>query len=269
MISLKKGNPVAVIYTGKDEGKKIFITNDSGDTELKQDPLELFGNHELAPSKKLMSAAQRRAIRTALLDDRRDYPSELEDHMESLRELYDRKNRYEYRTDSETLCVYPSKDSERIFVAGKSGSGKSTFTAQYIREYTEMFPKRNVFLISTHEDEKAATSRRDGKAVRETDRRLVRCVTKRNNGGTFPFCSPIPAGRMEKQNEHQIGGDHYVTKSVQPWDAMKAWMSHEEFAGFLRGNVIKYIARYKDKGGLDDLQKARHYLDKFVNSCRI
>lgn len=69
---------------------------------------------------------------------------------------------------------------------------------------------------------------------------------------------------MEKQNEHQIGGDHYVTKSVQPWDAMKAWMSHEEFAGFLRGNVIKYIARYKDKGGLDDLQKARHYLDKLI-----
>lgn len=69
---------------------------------------------------------------------------------------------------------------------------------------------------------------------------------------------------MENQNEHQIGGDHYVTKSVQPWDAMKAWMSHEEFAGFLRGNVIKYIARYKDKGGLDDLQKARHYLDKLI-----
>jgi len=64
--------------------------------------------------------------------------------------------------------------------------------------------------------------------------------------------------------EMQVGGDHYVTKSVQPWDAMKAWMSHEEFAGFLRGNVIKYIARYKDKGGLDDLQKARHYLDKLI-----
>lgn len=64
--------------------------------------------------------------------------------------------------------------------------------------------------------------------------------------------------------EMQVGGDHYVTKLVQPWDAMKAWMSHEEFAGFLRGNVIKYIARYKDKGGLDDLQKARHYLDKLI-----
>jgi len=64
----------------------------------------------------------------------------------------------------------------------------------------------------------------------------------------------------------QIGGDHYVTKAVQPWDAMQAWMSHEEFAGFLRGNVIKYIARYKDKGGVADLQKARHYLDKLIET---
>ena len=65
-------------------------------------------------------------------------------------------------------------------------------------------------------------------------------------------------------NSRQVGGDHYVTKAVQPWDAMQAWMSHEEFAGFLRGNVIKYIARYKDKGGVADLQKARHYLDKLI-----
>jgi hypothetical protein len=155
MISLKKGNPVAVICTGKDEGKKIFITDDTGLSELKQDPLELFGNNELAPSKKPISAAHRKAIRTALLDDRTDYPSGLDEHMELLRAAYDHKNRYEYRTDSETLCVYPSKNSERVFVAGKSGSGKSTFTAQYIREYTEMYPKRNVFLISTHEEEKA------------------------------------------------------------------------------------------------------------------
>ena len=155
MISLKKGNPVAVICTGKDEGKKIFIADDTGASELKQDPLELFGNNELAPSKKPITAAHRRAIRTALLDERYDYPPELEDHMEILRREYDKKNRYEYRTDSETLCVYPAKGSERVFVAGKSGSGKSTFTAQYIREYTEMYPKRNVFLISTHEEEKA------------------------------------------------------------------------------------------------------------------
>lgn len=62
----------------------------------------------------------------------------------------------------------------------------------------------------------------------------------------------------------QVGGDHYVAKAVQPWHAMAAWMSREQFVGFLRGNVIKYLARCDDKGGIADLQKARHYLDKLI-----
>jgi len=65
-------------------------------------------------------------------------------------------------------------------------------------------------------------------------------------------------------NEIQVGGDHYKSKKVQPWDAMESWMSPEQFEGFLRGNVIKYIARYKDKDGLKDVQKARHYLEKLI-----
>lgn len=69
---------------------------------------------------------------------------------------------------------------------------------------------------------------------------------------------------MSKADDRQVGGDHYKTKSIQPWDAMKAWMSPGEFCGFLQGNVIKYIARYKDKDGVADLEKARHYLDKLI-----
>jgi len=41
-------------------------------------------------------------------------------------------------------------------------------------------------------------------------------------------------------------------------------MSPAQFAGFLRGNVIKYVARCEDKGGLEDLKKASHYLDKLI-----
>lgn len=65
-------------------------------------------------------------------------------------------------------------------------------------------------------------------------------------------------------NKTQIGGNHYTSKSVQPWEAMQSWMSHEEFTGFLRGNVIKYVARCNDKGGVEDLKKAQHYLDKLI-----
>lgn len=56
---------------------------------------------------------------------------------------------------------------------------------------------------------------------------------------------------------------HY-DKDIQPWDALRAWLSPEEFRGFLRGNVVKYLARCRDKGGVDDLKKAAHYLEKLI-----
>ena len=67
-----------------------------------------------------------------------------------------------------------------------------------------------------------------------------------------------------KADDVQFGGDHYRALGIQPWNAMEAWMSPEAFAGFLRGNVIKYIARTEKKGGVEDLKKARHYLDKLI-----
>jgi hypothetical protein len=70
--------------------------------------------------------------------------------------------------------------------------------------------------------------------------------------------------KLEKQLASQVGSTHYVTKSIQPWTAMESWMSPEEFEGFLRGNVIKYIARYKDKDGIKDILKAKHYLEKLL-----
>ena len=65
-------------------------------------------------------------------------------------------------------------------------------------------------------------------------------------------------------SSHQVGGDHYRQKTIQPWTAMESWMTREEFEGYLRGNVIKYIARYKDKNGIEDVYKARHYLERLT-----
>jgi hypothetical protein len=74
---------------------------------------------------------------------------------------------------------------------------------------------------------------------------------------------------MSAAGKHQVGGSHYTELAVQPWAAMQSWMSTEAFAGFLRGNVIKYVARCDAKGGVEDLRKARHYLDKLIElECR-
>ena len=60
-------------------------------------------------------------------------------------------------------------------------------------------------------------------------------------------------------NEEQVGGRHYIEKSIQPWDYIIA-----NKMGYLEGNIIKYVSRYKEKGGVEDLIKAAHYLDKLI-----
>lgn len=65
-------------------------------------------------------------------------------------------------------------------------------------------------------------------------------------------------------DSRQVAGEHYTSKEIQPWDAMQCWMTEEQYKGFMLGNVIKYIARFQDKGGRIDLEKARHYLDKLI-----
>lgn len=54
----------------------------------------------------------------------------------------------------------------------------------------------------------------------------------------------------------QVGGDHYQKHAIQPWEYAEI-----NKLSFLEGNVVKYITRYKDKGGKEDLQKAKHCID--------
>lgn len=60
-------------------------------------------------------------------------------------------------------------------------------------------------------------------------------------------------------NQTQIGGTHYRAKPIQPWDFIAA-----NRLGFFEGNIVKYVCRRREKGGIDDLRKARHYLDKLI-----
>lgn len=61
-------------------------------------------------------------------------------------------------------------------------------------------------------------------------------------------------------NDTQVGGSHY-DKAIQPWDYIIA-----NNIGYLEGNIIKYVTRYKDKNGLQDLLKAQHYLKKLIET---
>lgn len=67
----------------------------------------------------------------------------------------------------------------------------------------------------------------------------------------------------------QVGGDHYTRMCIQPWDAFDSWLTHEQFIGYLLGTAIAYLARFNvedsfGKGGLSDIQKAEHCLQKLI-----
>jgi len=70
-------------------------------------------------------------------------------------------------------------------------------------------------------------------------------------------------------SSRQVGGDHYMEAGIQPWDAMAAWLTPEEFRGFLKGNAIKYLARANRKGKQQDIEKAKHYLDKYMEVLHV
>ena len=60
-------------------------------------------------------------------------------------------------------------------------------------------------------------------------------------------------------NDVQVAGTHYKNKAIQPWDYIIG-----NNLGYLEGNIVKYVSRWKDKGGVDDLRKAQHYLSKLI-----
>lgn len=53
---------------------------------------------------------------------------------------------------------------------------------------------------------------------------------------------------------------HYTQFKIQP-----AVFIGENKLGYFEGNVVKYVCRYKQKNGLEDLKKARHYLDMLIS----
>ena len=62
-------------------------------------------------------------------------------------------------------------------------------------------------------------------------------------------------------NSRQIGGSHYKQFTYETWDVILDWG-----LGYLDGNAVKYLSRWRHKGGIEDLKKARHYIDKLIET---
>ena len=57
----------------------------------------------------------------------------------------------------------------------------------------------------------------------------------------------------------QIAGNHYKSLKIQPIEYI-----HANGISFAEGSVIKYVSRWRDKGGIKDLEKAKHFIELLI-----
>jgi hypothetical protein len=69
----------------------------------------------------------------------------------------------------------------------------------------------------------------------------------------------IDCQTVEKAIHKQVAGDHYKDMPIQPVQYI-----HANALGYFEGNVVKYISRWRKKGGVADLEKAKHYVELLI-----
>ena len=80
--------------------------------------------------------------------------------------------------------------------------------------------------------------------------------------------SDLRKGSEEQTKEHVNHPDHYTNGDIECIDAIRASMTDSEFAGYCKGNCLKYIWRYNKKNGIEDLEKAEVYLNWLINTLK-
>jgi hypothetical protein len=66
-----------------------------------------------------------------------------------------------------------------------------------------------------------------------------------------------------KSFKKQVGGNHYKKYKIQPVEFII-----KNNLDFCQGSVIKYVLRFKEKGGVQDLEKAKHYIELLIDSTK-
>lgn len=59
--------------------------------------------------------------------------------------------------------------------------------------------------------------------------------------------------------DSQVGGNHYKDLAIQPVEYI-----HRNGIGYMEGCAIKYLTRWRSKGGIQDLEKAKHFIDLLI-----
>ena len=88
------------------------------------------------------------------------------------------------------------------------------------------------------------------------------CVNCDENGSDYiamPDYKPENVAFIKRALDIQVAGNHYKELAIQPVEYI-----HANGIGYFEGNVIKYVSRWRNKNGVKDLEKAKHYIDLLI-----
>jgi len=87
---------------------------------------------------------------------------------------------------------------------------------------------------------------------------------------SFVVEKDIKVPMWERDKDPVNSPNHYKQGNRETIEVIKDYMTSDEFSGYLKGNIIKYVGRFKFKGNpLQDLKKASWYLDKLIKETEL
>lgn len=76
--------------------------------------------------------------------------------------------------------------------------------------------------------------------------------------------TPEEVELAKKMHDSVLSPRHYTQGDIECIDAIESCLGPEKFEGWLHGQILKYVWRWPDKGGVEDLRKATFYKDRLI-----
>lgn len=156
MLSFRKlGRPIAIIKGGRDHNRILYLTDpqtmeEKEEIRIKNDPTDMLDESFIRKQKKKMSIQDMRALRQSMRKERQPDDSELAQiYGRLIKESNDRSMKEFKIYDDGIVQPLPQfNQTERCYIAGPTGSGKSYYVSKYLEQLKKVFPERTIYIFS-------------------------------------------------------------------------------------------------------------------------
>lgn len=83
---------------------------------------------------------------------------------------------------------------------------------------------------------------------------------------SLPAHMGVDRDKPVRMDDNPMTPDYYKAEGVETIDYLHAFLTEDEFNGFCKGNIIKYVSRANRKNGVEDIRKARDYIRYLITS---